>query len=189
MKIYTRRGDQGETGLFGGGRVGKDHHRVEAYGAVDELNAFLGRALAELEDDEIRDRLEGVQHDLFTLGARLATPEEGEASPSLPSLPEERIASMEAWIDEADQELPELRAFVLPGGSRGAAALHVCRTVCRRAERRVAHLAGVEALDEDILRYLNRLSDLFFVLARLANLRADRGDVEWRPSETKPPAS
>lgn len=184
MKIYTRRGDQGETGLFGGGRVSKDHPRVEAYGAVDELNAFLGQAVAEADDEEIRGRLESIQHDLFTLGAVLATPgaEEDGGGVRVPPVPEQRIRTMEEWIDEATAELPELRVFVLPGGSRLAASLHVCRTVCRRAERRVTHLVGVEVGDASI-RYLNRLSDLFFVLARLANARAGREDVAWRTPE------
>lgn len=181
MKIYTRRGDGGSTGLFGGGRVGKDHPRVEAYGAVDELNAFLGRTLAESDNEGVLRRLGPVQHDLFALGAVLATPgaEDGDAPSSVPPLPHERIGEMEAWMDELSAELPELKAFVLPGGTPDGAALHICRTVCRRAERRVAHLAHTEGVDGTILRYLNRLSDLLFVLARHANAEGRRGDVEW----------
>lgn len=182
MKIYTRRGDAGETGLFGGGRTSKGSPRVEAYGAVDELNAFVGLAVAQLADAASADRLRTVQRDLFAIGARLAAPPSaGERrGPELPPLPEERIAEMESWMDEADEELDPLRAFVLPGGSLPAAHLHVCRTVCRRAERAVVRLASEEEVDPAVLAYLNRLSDLLFVLARLENRRASVADVPWR---------
>lgn len=214
MKIYTRTGDGGETALFGGGRVPKTHRRVEAYGSVDELNAVLGRALLSVEAPESRPRLARVQHDLFALGAHLATPPtpEGRRRPQLPALPSARIEQMEAWMDEAEGELPPLKGFILPGGSPGAAELHVCRTVCRRAERAVVALAEASAASDsgdaaageegdrpagaaeadrpaalpvpeegvsEALRYLNRLSDLFFVLARLENARAGTEDVEW----------
>ncbi len=185
MKIYTRTGDEGETALFGGGRVGKDHIRVEAYGAVDELNAALGWSGTQLSDALLRGRLEIVQHDLFTLGSDLATPpaRDGRVRPETPPLPIERIALMEAWMDESDIELPELRAFVLPGGSPAAAALHVARTVCRRAERAVVRLATVDHVTDGVVSYLNRLSDLLFTFARVENLRSDRGDVEWKKFE------
>jgi cob(I)alamin adenosyltransferase len=190
MKIYTRTGDGGDTALFGGGRVSKAHPRVRAYGTVDELNSVLGRALHALQVPESRRRLGGIQHDLFTLGAHLATPpaRERRTRPDLPPLPSGRVQEMEAWMDEAEEELEPLRNFVLPGGSSGAAELHVCRTVCRRAERAVVALweaqpeadaASEEELVETV-RYLNRLSDLFFVLARLENARAGRGDVSWQ---------
>ena len=181
MKIYTRTGDDGSTALFGGGRVPKDHARVEAYGTVDELNALLGWAVAEIAQPEIRDRLRSIQHDLFTLGAELATPPaaDGRPRPSTPPLPVERIAQMEAWIDESDEELEPLRAFVLPGGTRGAAAIHVARTVCRRAERRIVHLASLGEVDPAVVKYLNRLSDLLFTLARVVNRRDGTGDVAW----------
>ena len=183
MKIYTRTGDDGDTSLFGGGRVSKDHPRVSAYGTVDELNAFIGAALPELEDDTSRERLSGVQHDLFTIGARLATPpaRDDRRTPDVPDLPRGRVRELERWIDEAADELEPLRSFVLPGGSRGAGALHVARTVCRRAERSVVALAAEDHVNPEILRYLNRLSDVLFALARLENLRAGRGDVAWRP--------
>jgi cob(I)alamin adenosyltransferase len=182
MKIYTRGGDQGETSLFGAGRVGKGHARVEAMGAVDELNATLGWAVAQLGPGRSRDRLEALQHDLFALGAELATPapKEGRSRPTTPPLPEERIGEMELWIDEVAAELPELEAFVLPGGVASAAALHLARTVCRRSERVVVRLADMEAVPALVVVYLNRLSDLLFMLARLENHRSGGGDVEWR---------
>jgi cob(I)alamin adenosyltransferase len=181
MKIYTRTGDEGETLLFGGGRVRKHDARVEAYGNVDELNSVLGWALTQLEDPSSRERLSQIQHDLFALGAELATPPQvgNRPRPETPALPLERVAMMEGWIDEADLELPELRAFVLPGGTGGAAALHLARTVCRRAERSVVRLAEMESVSTDIITYLNRLSDLLFVLARLENQRAGLDDVRW----------
>lgn len=182
MKIYTRGGDEGETSLFGAGRVGKGHVRVEAMGAVDELNAAIGWVATQLTPGPSRDRLEQLQHDLFALGAELATPAplEGRTRPVTPPLPEGRAADMERWIDEADAELPPLEAFVLPGGVPAAAALHLARTVCRRAERAVARLAEAVELPPLVLVYLNRLSDLLFMLARLENHRAGAGDVEWK---------
>jgi cob(I)alamin adenosyltransferase len=182
MKIYTRTGDDGETALFGGGRVSKHHIRVDAYGTVDELNAVLGWCVAEVRDDQIGRRLESLQHDLFTLGAELATPaaREGRKRPETPALPAARVAEMEAWMDECDAELEELKAFVLPGGTGGAAALHVGRTVCRRAERAVVRLSETEAVDPLVVRYLNRLSDLLFTFARLENHRGGVADTVWR---------
>lgn len=183
MKIYTRTGDAGETALFGGGRVAKDHPRVEAYGAVDELNAFLGRALGSVRVVSSLDRLAAIQHDLFSLGAHLAAPpvREGRHRPQLPLLPESRITEMEGWMDEAEARLAPLRAFILPGGSPGSAELHVCRTVCRRAERAAVPL--LREGDQDagaVVRYLNRLSDLLFVLARLESAEAGGAEVEWK---------
>jgi cob(I)alamin adenosyltransferase len=185
MKIYTRTGDGGQTALFGAGRVDKDDPRVCAYGAVDELNAVVGWAVVEVEDGTLRERLERLQHDLFALGSTLATTPavEGRKRPDPPPLPAARIDEMERWIDEADGELPELRSFILPGGSRGAAALHLARTACRRAEREVVTLARTDAVEEDVLRYLNRLSDLLFTFARLENHRAGVPDVAWRKED------
>lgn len=181
MRIYTRGGDEGETSLFGGGRVGKGHGRVEAMGDVDELNATLGWALNELEDGGVRARLEAVQHDLFSIGSELATPaSQGvRVRPETPGLPVGRVGELEAWIDEVEDGLPLLTAFILPGGVRGAAALHLARTVCRRAERAVVRLAESESVDADVIPYLNRLSDLLFVLARAENHVAGGGDVLW----------
>jgi cob(I)alamin adenosyltransferase len=182
MKIYTRTGDAGETTLLGGSRVSKDHHRVVAYGTVDELNASVGWARIQVQDEEVQGHLEVVQHDLFALGSLLATATDDESRRTpkgLPDAPSSRIGEMEAWIDGADEELAPLRAFILPGGSPGAAALHVARTVCRRAERAVVHLAIQEPVEEGIVIYLNRLSDLLFTFARLENLRAGAPDAEW----------
>jgi len=181
VKIYTRTGDDGHTALFGGGRVPKDDARVSAYGTVDELNAVLGWSLTQVTDETTRARMESIQHDLFALGADLATPppKKGRTKPLTPPVPTHRVDEMERWIDEADDELPPLRAFVLPGGTEGAAALHMARTVCRRAERDVVRLAAAEEVDAGVLVYLNRLSDLLFTLARLENHRGGQGDVEW----------
>lgn len=185
MKIYTRTGDSGETALFGGGRVPKDHARVEAYGDLDELSSCLGLAVSALERGPAADlveRLQLVQGDLLALGASLATPGEeegGRASAHIPDLPAGRIDEMEHWMDGADQELAPLREFIIPGGTEAAARLHVARTVCRRAERRVVALSHLAVVDPVVVRYLNRLSDALFTLARLANHRSGRADVKW----------
>ncbi len=185
MKIYTRTGDGGETALLGGGRVRKDHPRVDAYGEVDELNAALGLAVAAVERaglETLLPRLRLLQEDLFAIGAHLAAPAAGSgegAARHLPPLPVERVAAMEGWIDETEERLPPLRNFVLPGGSEAAAHFHLARAVCRRAERRVLTLAAHEPVEEDVIVYLNRLSDLLFTLARAANLAAGRDDVPW----------
>ncbi len=187
VTIYTKTGDDGDTALFGGGRVPKDNRRVEAYGAVDELNSFVGLALTSLADTDVRRGLLLIQSDLFSLGASLATPE-GDGSrpqPHTPDVPVARIEAMEQWIDRATEELPELREFVLPGGSEASATLHVCRSVCRRAERAVVALGREESLDDGIVPYLNRLSDLLFVWARLENHRAGHQDVRWSKDEPR----
>jgi cob(I)alamin adenosyltransferase len=182
QRIYTKSGDLGDTGLFGGGRVRKSHPRVEAYGAVDELNAVLGWTLTAVREPRIRDRLTTVQSDLFAIGAHLATHvPEGRPRPKLPELPDARIDEMEAWMDEADGELPELRSFILPGGTPGGAALHVARTVCRRAERRVIELGAGDDVAPGIVVYLNRLSDLLFMLARLENSHGGGAEQPWLP--------
>lgn len=181
MKIYTRTGDTGETGLFGGGRVSKDHPRVAAYGDVDELNAVLGVARAQSPAASFDGLLEKVQRDLFSIGGLLATPDPARVAAAIAKaeLPESRIAEFEAAIDAADAELPTLRAFVLPAGTPLAAALHHARTVCRRAERSVIGLARKTEVPPLIVIYLNRLSDLLFTLARLANHRAGVADETW----------
>lgn len=185
MRIYTRTGDAGETGLFGGQRVPKDHARVEAYGEVDELNAVLGLAMGQVAAEdlpEVARRLRVLQGDLFVLGANLATPspaDGGRPNDYIPALPHERIAEMEEWIDAAEAELPPLRSFILPAGTTGAATLHLARTVCRRAERRLISLMSGATIDPDSVRFLNRLSDLLFVWARLANHRAGIPDIPW----------
>jgi cob(I)alamin adenosyltransferase len=179
VKVYTKRGDRGETDLAGGGRVAKDDLRVEAYGAVDELNSFVGLALLDCAED-LRPALEAVQRTLFEIGAALATNPEAQSSAlSGGGASQADVASLEAAIDAADAELAPLRAFVLPGGTRAAAAFHAARTVCRRAERRVVALNRSEEVEASNLRYLNRLSDTFFVWARMENARSGLGDIEW----------
>lgn len=188
MKIYTRKGDEGDTSLYGGKRVPKDDPRVAAYGTVDELNSVLGATIASLPDDLSAawgDPLVAVQSDCFTMGALLAAPGTGESRPAhIPELAASRVDDLESWIDRLDEELDPLKAFVLPGGSPTAARLHLARTVCRRAERAVVTLGRRDTLDPVVLRYLNRLSDLLFTLARAANARLGVEDVKWRPSET-----
>lgn len=193
MKIYTRRGDRGETDLFGGTRVRKDDPRVAAYGAVDELNAALGLALAMDEDEQGGGHLDGertatLQEDLFTIGARLAAadPEEATERGTIPPLEASRIQDLEDWIDQLDRELPELDAFILPGGSRAGAQLHAARTICRRAERAVTRLLEERPdLEETVLPYVNRLSDLLFTLARAVNRRAGSRERRWTPQRER----
>jgi cob(I)alamin adenosyltransferase len=182
VKVYTRRGDAGETDLFGGGRVPKDHLRVEAYGAVDELNAALGVAAAASGHADVRTLLAELQSRLFDLGAELAAPDPARRAKSALRGPRaEHVAELERRIDGFEAELPPLRRFVLPGGTAASAALHLARTVCRRAERRAVALARTESVEPLAIRFLNRLSDLLFVLARLENRRAGLPDVEWTP--------
>lgn len=190
QRIYTGTGDEGDTGLFGGGRVPKSNPRVDAYGAVDELNATIGWALTQAREPVITERLAKLQPDLFAIGAHLATVvRPGARQPRLPPLPEPRIAEIEQWIDEAEADLPELSAFVMPGGSAGGAALHVARTTCRRAEREVVRLARSAGMAADphggvaasIIVYLNRVSDLLFVWARRENRHAGADEKQWLP--------
>jgi cob(I)alamin adenosyltransferase len=181
MKIYTRTGDAGETGLFGGGRVPKDDPRVAAYGDVDELNSAIGVARATPPVQAFDPLLESIQRDLFALGGQLAAPEPARVAKALEKaqLSDERVAEFERLMDAADEELTPLRAFVLPAGTPKACAFHLARTVCRRAERSVVTLDRESALPPVFLVYLNRLSDLLFTLARLANHRDGAGDVTW----------
>jgi len=179
VKIYTRRGDHGETDLFAGGRVPKDALRVEAYGEVDELNASLGVAAAASEQSDVIELLQCIQRHLFQLGARLATAS-ADRGGAASGVGDGDVEALETSIDRHEAELEPLRSFVLPGGSPAAAALHAARTVCRRAERRVVQLAREEQVEEVVLRYLNRLSDLLFVLARLDNHRSGVAEIEWR---------
>ncbi len=180
MKIYTKRGDQGETDLLGGGRVSKDCARVEAYGAVDELNACLGQCAADLTHDDLREMIQDIQSSLFDLGGYLASPDtERREKVSIPQPEDPDVERLEARIDLLEGELEPLKRFILPGGTRAAAALHLARTVCRRAERREITLHRLEPLSAAALRYLNRLSDLLFVMARVENRRAGIADIEW----------
>jgi cob(I)alamin adenosyltransferase len=181
MKIYTRTGDQGDTGLFGGGRVPKNHPRVAAYGDVDELNSLLGVVRATPPADWFEPLLESIQRDLFSIGGQLATPDPAAVAKALAKakLSGERVSEFERLIDEADAELPPLRAFILPAGTAKATTLHLARTVFRRAERSVVALAQDGPVPELFVAYLNRLSDLLFTLARLANHRDGVADVTW----------
>ena len=181
MKIYTKTGDGGETGLFGGGRVPKDDLRVEAYGQVDEVNAALGLALA-LEPAEFEATLlQTVQRDLFTIGAELSSPDPAKLAKTHPGplIGARQVAALETVIDRHEEQLAPLKSFILPGGTPKAAALHVARTVCRRAERSAVALARAVPVSPAIVTYLNRLSDLLFVLARAVNKRAGRSDIVW----------
>lgn len=180
-KIYTRTGDAGQTSLFGGGRVPKDHPRVTAYGDVDELNSVLGMVRATTPESLFDTELAEIQRDLFVIGGHLATPhpEKVRAALARAELSEGRIAAFESWIDDATGELEPLRKFILPGGTPKAATLHLARVVCRRAERQVVALAATDEVPELFLTYLNRLSDLLFTLARVANHRAGVVDVTW----------
>ena len=181
-KIYTRTGDDGTTGLVGGERIPKDHPRVAAYGEVDELNAVIGwsRTLADqFKLFPLQEKLERIQHELFDMGAILASPP-GAAHASLPALSDDQIARLESWIDEAVADLPELRSFVLPGGNELNSSLHIARTVCRRAERNVLALSRDEAVPQNVLVYLNRLSDLLFAFARFASMQTGANEYLWR---------
>jgi cob(I)alamin adenosyltransferase len=183
MKIYTKTGDAGDTGLFGGPRVRKDDARVEAYGAVDELNAQLGvaRALGGAAHADLDGVLASAQDRLFTIGAELATPPGARAHAVVPPIEASWTAELEAAIDRWEEELAPLHAFILPFGPPPAAQLHVARAVCRRAERRVVSLHHLAPVHPEVLPFLNRLSDLLFVAARLAGHRAGAPEHTWDP--------
>jgi cob(I)alamin adenosyltransferase len=186
MKIYTKTGDRGDTGLFGGPRVSKDAPRIEAYGTVDELNSVLGVVRTELDAGELPVfceldiLIERIQNELFSLGAQLATPNPSAHQTAL--IGPAQIAALETAIDRYEANLEPLKQFILPGGAPAAAQLHLARTVCRRAERRLVTLAAgsPEPIAEELLAYLNRLSDLLFVLAREVNRAAGQPDVPWQ---------
>jgi cob(I)alamin adenosyltransferase len=179
VKIYTRTGDGGETALFDGTRVSKADPRVAAYGDIDELHAWLGFARASLTDAQLSAMVEQIQRDLFALGARLADPSHKIAARVTKAVVEsDDVKRLEDWIDLLESELPPLRRFILAGGSPSGAAFHVARTVCRRAERAIVSL-GEDAIDPEVMIYVNRLSDLLFVLARIVNARAGAREVEW----------
>jgi cob(I)alamin adenosyltransferase len=179
VKIYTKTGDAGETGLFDGTRVLKSDRRVEAYGDVDELNAWLGIVRAAKVDAEIDGMLDRLQRDLFALGARLADPAHKIASRvEKAGIGDDDVERLEKWIDTLEATLPPLRRFILAGGTPAGASLHVARTVCRRAERAIVSL-GSDAYDAEVLTYVNRLSDLLFVMARAVNHRAGTPELEW----------
>jgi len=180
MKIYTRTGDAGETGVFGGPRVAKDDLRIEAYGTVDELNAALGIVRASQPPAKIEAVLERLQHELFVVGAQLATPKAAEKG--VPMIAERHVTALEHDIDRFEDRLPPLKEFILPGATTVAAQIHFARSVCRRAERRVVTFAhsSPESVTTELLAYLNRVGDLLFTLARAANQHAGRSETAWK---------
>ena len=188
MKIYTGGGDRGKTSLFSGERVAKSDDRVEAYGEVDELNAVIGALSASLprEQEPLRGELHQIQKDLLTVGALLATTPDAPHFKALDRIDPERILALEAAMDLMDRELPPLKTFILPGGSMPAAWAHVARTVCRRAERRIIRLGPGRAVDsepesqQNLLTYINRLSDYFFMVARICNTAVGIDDIQWK---------
>jgi cob(I)alamin adenosyltransferase len=186
MKIYTKTGDRGDTGLFGGARVSKASLRVAAYGDVDELNSVLGVVCAHTTDAARLEALRRIQCELFVVGAELAKNPDKDVDLGMPLVAEADIQRLERAIDAVDQVLPPLKTFILPGGSMAAAFLHVARTTCRRAERSVVSLAQSEAVRAELIRYLNRLSDLLFTLARGENHHANIPDVPWIGRESAP---
>jgi len=185
MKLYTRSGDDGTTGLFGGERVQKDHPRVEAYGTVDELNACIGLAAAACDvRNQLHDRflhiLIAIQSHLFDIGADLATPKGSRHESKIVRLSELQITEIERWIDEVDSGNTPMSNFVLPGGAELASRLHLARTVCRRAERLIVHINHSEPVNPQAIIYINRISDLLFAMARRANKGAGVPDVPWK---------
>ncbi|GAB3497241.1 cob(I)yrinic acid a,c-diamide adenosyltransferase [Amycolatopsis cihanbeyliensis] len=181
MKIYTRKGDSGETGIWGGKRLGKDEARMEAIGTVDEVNAAIGVAVAHGVPDGVAELLQTAQNTLFVVGCELMAPERTGSGASVPRLTGNEVPEMEAAIDELDQRLPELRNFILPSGTVAAAQIHLARGVCRRAERSVATVRRAEEVGTEVSAYLNRLADLLFVLARYVNHDAGITEIPWAP--------
>lgn len=182
MKIYTKTGDKGETSLFGGERVGKNNIRIKAYGSLDELNSFIGLTLAKVKNEKIKEVLFNLQNKLFIVGSDLATPStEKNKKLDIQRTPTEFITEVENWIDEFSSNLDDLKNFILPGGSEGAALLHICRTIARRAEREIVELKRSEQITENIIIFTNRISDLFFVLSRYENKHSNIPDTKWVP--------
>lgn len=184
IRIYTKTGDDGTTGLFGGSRVLKDSLRIEAYGTVDELNAIIGVVRTYALLGQLETQLGTISADLFTLGADLATPLDPPPTYQIPRITDDHVRELESWIDAHDASLQPLKTFILPGGSPAAAHLHVARTVCRRAERRVVALMQHEDLGTSVLQYLNRLSDYLFTASRMANADAGISDIPWSPKQS-----
>ena len=188
FKIYTKTGDKGETSLYGGTRVSKAAARVESYGTLDELNAFIGLAKAEISDEKVLNQLQKIQFDLFTVGSEAATPTDkmllanGKNRLDL-MISEKEITELELWMDDFDAELEPLRFFILPSGGKAAATVHVCRTVCRRAERAMVFLNETEEVRPELIKYLNRLSDYLFILARYISKISGEKEDYWNPSE------
>lgn len=181
MKIYTKTGDKGETSLFGGKRVWKDDLRIQAYGTVDELNSILGVAITEIKNEELKEVIGSIQHELFTVGSDLAAPlERNNTIFVIPRIDPNFVLRLEKFIDKFDSQLPILKNFILPGGLKSSALLHHARTICRRAEREVVALSKTDAINYEIEVYLNRLSDLLFVLARFENFSNGSSDIFWQ---------
>jgi cob(I)alamin adenosyltransferase len=190
MKLYTRTGDDGTTGLFGGQRVSKDHPRVEAYGTVDELNACIGFAAAACDVDQplhqsLRAIFAQLQSRLFDIGADLATPEGAKHESKITRITDEHVREVEQWIDEIEKSNKPMKSFVLPGGTELAARLHLARTVCRRAERSMIALNHSEPVSDGAIIYINRVSDLLFAMARRMNKEARVDDVPWVPAKKR----
>ena len=190
MKIYTKTGDKGETGLYGGTRISKASTRVEAYGTIDELNAFIGVAKSQIENDDVLVQLKKIQFDLFTVGSESATPLDklmlANGKPRLPLLISNvEIEELEHWMDEMENHVEPLQYFILPGGGKAATSLHVARTVCRRAERSLVVLSQAEEVREELIKYLNRLSDYLFVLARYVSKIQNEKEEYWNPNDKK----
>ena len=187
MKIYTKTGDKGETSLYGGTRVSKAAARVESYGTLDELNAFIGLAKAEISDEKVLNQLQKIQFDLFTVGSEAATPTDklilanGKNRLDL-MISEKEILELEHWMDDLDASLEPLQFFILPSGGKAAASVHVCRTVCRRAERAMVYLNETEEVRPELIKYLNRLSDYLFILARYISKISGEKEEYWNPS-------
>lgn len=180
MKLYTRTGDKGKTGLFGGDRVKKNHLRIECYGTVDELNSIVGIVRSYTSQEHMDDLYQHIQNTLFTLGADLSTPLDSKHSDKIDRIHQREIDFLEEKIDEFQSKSPEFKNFILPGGSSAASYLHLARTVCRRAERLAVSLMQIESIGEYPQRYLNRLSDFFFICARYANVLDGYKDIEWK---------
>ncbi len=190
MKIYTKTGDKGDTALYGGTRVSKSSLRVESYGNIDELNSFIGVAKCQIEDFEVMAKLRKIQFDLFTLGSESATPLDkmmlANGQPRLPlTIFDTEIEVLELWMDEMEETLEPLQYFILPGGGKAATALHVARTVCRRAERSLVLLHQTEEVRPEMIKYLNRLSDFLFVLARYVSRQQGEPEEYWNPRDRK----
>lgn len=178
-RIYTGGGDKGTTSLVGGKRVSKADVRIESYGTTDELNSFIGLLICRIESPEDQEFLRFVQHKLFTIGSYLATDQENTELKIESRVTPESIERVEREIDRLDEALPRMKTFLLPGGSETAALAHVCRTVCRRAERQIYRLAEKSQVEENVLTYINRLSDYFFVLARKENIKNNGNEIIW----------
>ncbi len=188
MKIYTKTGDKGETALYGGTRVSKASARVESYGTIDELNSFIGFAKTEIKDEKVLAQLRKIQFDLFTVGSESATPTDkltlanGKSRLAL-MISDTEIEEIENWMDALEEELQPLQYFILPGGGKAATSLHICRTVCRRAERSLVFLNESEEVRPELIKYLNRLSDYLFVLARYMSKINNESEEYWNPND------